>query len=580
MSIASRWIKGMTGRSDDRPAYARGITVAALLALFFGLYFLGLGQPALLDPDEPVYGHVGREMLVTGNWLTPHRNGQLWFDKPPLFHWAVASSQALFGPTALACRLPSALTACLMALLVYGFARRLLSPRAGLYAAAAIATCLQTIILARAAVTDLLFGTCFAAACFAFYLWQEGALSPHRDAPLPSPGGPPASRRLAWAAAGGAALGLATLTKGPVAPALVGAIVVLFLAWEKRLGRLFSGGAFLAAGTCLLLAGPWYGAMLVLHPREFTEGFLVANNLVRFAHPEHPELSTPLLYFVPVLLLGLFPWTPFLIAGVRGATRSAVGRFLLVWLAVVFAFFSLSQTKLVTYIYPLYPAAACLIGRFLADTELRWREARTTGAPRSATPLRWATGAVFALALTLAIVVVTMAAQKYRSALPAATLVGLLLAVGSGTGFWLQRPGGRRGGERGGTRVPSPVSGAVAVYSGMMLLFVPLFFGLAGPIVEQRESTRSLAEWARRNGNPPVLGFRTTSPSFEFYMGRGIEREELPQSLRRRVEADSRLCILTSEKSVSVANQALAPRRLEIVARAGQRLLARPVITE
>jgi 4-amino-4-deoxy-L-arabinose transferase-like glycosyltransferase len=321
--------------------------------------------------------------------------------------------------------------------------------------------------------------------------------------------------------------------------------------------------------------------MLALHPREFTEGFLVANNLVRFAQPEHPELNTPLLYFVPVLLLGLFPWTPFLIAGIRGATRSHVGRFLLVWCAVVFGFFSLSQTKLVTYIYPLYPAAACLIGRFLAEAELRRREARAADAAKPGAALRWATGAVFALAIALALVVVWLAARKYPAALTSAALLGLLLALGAGIGFWLQRSGLRRRGQEsaGGGRF-SPVSGAVAAYSVMMLLFVPLFYGRVGPIVERRESTRSLAEWAARNGNPPVLGFRLNAPSFEFYMGRGLEREVLPGSLRRRVEADARLFILTSEDSVPLANQALAPRRLEIVARSGRRLLARPVITE
>src|SRR5262249_44725602 len=150
------------------------------------------------------------------------------------------ASQRLLGSTALACRLPSALAACLLTLLVYAFLRRTLTARAGLYAGAAIATCLQVIVLARAAVTDMLFGTCFAAACFSFYLWQDGRRG---------------SSRLGWAAAGGVALGLATLTKGPVAPALLGAIGVLFLAWERRLRQLFSRGALVAAAATLLVAG-------------------------------------------------------------------------------------------------------------------------------------------------------------------------------------------------------------------------------------------------------------------------------------------------------------------------------------
>src|SRR5713226_1112871 len=97
---------------------------AAAVGAYF-LFFFRLGGTPLLDPDEPVYGQIAREMVRTGQWLTPHLGGRPWFDKPPLFYWAEAASMAVFGPTELAVRLPSALAAVLLCLLVFGLGRRL-----------------------------------------------------------------------------------------------------------------------------------------------------------------------------------------------------------------------------------------------------------------------------------------------------------------------------------------------------------------------------------------------------------------------------------------------------------------------
>src|SRR5207247_3815196 len=137
-------------------------------------------------------------------------------------------------------------------------------------AAIVLATSLQTIILGRAAVTDMLFALTLTATLAAFALWYEGT------------GG-----SKLWAALCGASLGLAVLCKGPVAVVLFGATVVLFLLWERRLQRLLSLDALLAVLCCLLVAAPWYIAMLALHRHEFVGQFIVANNLQRFAKAEH-----------------------------------------------------------------------------------------------------------------------------------------------------------------------------------------------------------------------------------------------------------------------------------------------------
>src|SRR5689334_16314285 len=107
-----------------------GAAGAAALSVFF-LYFFRLGGTPLLDPDEPVYGQIAREMVRSGNWLTPHLAGRPWFDKPPLFYWASAAAMRALGPTELAARLPSAVAAVLLTALVFGLGRRFFGRAAG-----------------------------------------------------------------------------------------------------------------------------------------------------------------------------------------------------------------------------------------------------------------------------------------------------------------------------------------------------------------------------------------------------------------------------------------------------------------
>src|SRR5438128_221270 len=153
---------------------SRGMVILGAAVGLFLLYFFRLGGTPLLDPDEPVYGQIAREMAHSGQWLTPHLGGRPWFDKPPLFYWASAAAMAVLGPTELAARLPSALAAVLLAGLVFVLGRRLFGRMAGWAAAGVLATSLQTIILRRAAVADMLFALTLTATLGAVPLWYDG----------------------------------------------------------------------------------------------------------------------------------------------------------------------------------------------------------------------------------------------------------------------------------------------------------------------------------------------------------------------------------------------------------------------
>ena len=337
------------------PANRERLWLALLLLGTALLAFWSLGSLPLVDVDEPVYGQVGKEMAHSGpaGWLTPHYGGQPWFDKPPLFYWLTALSMRLFGVSEFAARFPSALLAVALVAVTYALARRTYpqTPRAALWAGFALATSVQFFLLARAAVTDMTLALTLTLALLALYAWTQ-------------------TDRGRWIVLAGVMTGLAALTKGPVALVLIGVQTIAFLCLTRQAKRLLSPALWGGFALCLVVGLPWFLGMIHLHGKLFIDGFLEANNVTRYLQAEHKETS-PFWFFLPVLLGGFFPWTLFLpsliiAAIVRGRLGGAT-TFLLLWSVLVFGFFSASQSKLVTYIFPMYPAIAILLGRWLSQ---------------------------------------------------------------------------------------------------------------------------------------------------------------------------------------------------------------------
>jgi len=323
-----------------------------------------LGYLPLTDVDEPVYGQVGKEMAHAGwrGWLTPHNGGLPWFDKPPLFYWLTALSMRGLGVSEMSARLPSALLGIALVGVTYALARRAFpeTPRTALWAGFALATCVQFFLLARAAVTDMTLTAALTLALYGLYVWTT-------------------TNQGRWIALAGLMTGLAALTKGPVALVLIGLQTIAYLCLTRQARRLLSPALWAGFGLCLVVALPWYLAMIHLHGQAFISYFLEANNVTRYLQAEH-QTTSPFWFFVPVLFAGLFPWS----LGLPGALIFAwqIGRtawaerqidnpmlFFGLWVALVFVFFSASQSKLITYIFPLYPAAAVLLGYWLARRE-------------------------------------------------------------------------------------------------------------------------------------------------------------------------------------------------------------------
>jgi len=326
-----------------------------LLAGFCGfLFFYGLAYFGLVGADEPRYAQIAREMLARHDWITPTLGGKPWLEKPALFYWQAMLMYSVFGVSDWTARLPSAIDATVMVSVVYLFLRKF-RPGCELDGALITASLAGIIGFARAASMDMPLASAFAIALLAWFGWYE-------------------SGNKMYLALLYVFLGLGMLAKGPVAPFLAAVIIALF-AMAIRDAGLIKRTLWLPGITLFLVVTmPWYIAIEIHNP-EFCRVFFLQHNLARFGSNlfHHTE---PLWYFLPVTLLGLVPWTMFVVAAAMETlrqwwqqdpvpARELFSIFLVIWMIVPVVFFSFSQSKLPGYILPALPAGALLIAEYL-----------------------------------------------------------------------------------------------------------------------------------------------------------------------------------------------------------------------
>src|SRR5580698_9410558 len=322
----------------------RGAALAGSAVGLFFLYFFGLSRTGLIGPDEPRYAAIGHAMAVTGDWITPRLWGEAWFEKPALLYWMTATGFKSGLGAELAPRLPVALAS--VAFLIYFFIllRREFGDRVAWYSAAILATSAGWLAYSHVAITDLPMSAAFAAAMLAVAFSEPRAS---------------ASRLLA----AGVLLGLAVLAKGLVPLALF-----LPVLWFLRHRIRDLALVFLAA---MVIAAPWYLLVTWRNGAPFLEDFFWKHHIGRFVSSalEHGQ---PFWFYVPILLAGLFPWTP-LLALLFSARlfQDRRTQFLLAWFAWGFVFFSVSRNKLPGYLLPLLPPLAALLGIAVAEARAR-----------------------------------------------------------------------------------------------------------------------------------------------------------------------------------------------------------------
>jgi 4-amino-4-deoxy-L-arabinose transferase-like glycosyltransferase len=326
------------------------------------IWFGNLEYRKLVKPDEGRYAEIPREMVVSGDWTTPRLNELKYFEKPPLQYWATAVAYKVFGEHQWTSRLWAALTGFLGVLLAWFAGTRLFGRQAGIYAALLLGSSMLYSMMAHINTLDMGVTFFITLGIFSLLIAQKEVRE---------------SRRRNWMWLAWAALALAVLSKGLMGLILPGAALFLYsvfnrdvMVWKRM--HWFSGLL-----VFLLVAAPWFVLVIKANP-EFFDRFFIYEHYTRFTSKVHGRYQ-PWYYFVPVLVLGMLPWVFLMFDSLLRTWRNTAQqvrefspeRFLLVWAVFIYFFFSISGSKLPSYLLPMFPALALLMGKQIAGMQAR-----------------------------------------------------------------------------------------------------------------------------------------------------------------------------------------------------------------
>lgn len=487
---------------------ARIILAVALLA---AAWFTGLGQRDLFQTDEGRYAEIPREMIVTGDWVTPRLDGLKYFEKPPLQYWATAVTYQIFGASNGSSRLWTVLTGFLCILITVFTGTRLFGRRAAWLGAFTLLGSVYFTIMGHFNTLDMGVTFFMCGSLFAFLLAMEAeALKLRRG----------------WMYAAWGLAALATLSKGLEAVVLPGAVFLLYVLikrdWVRFKQLHFFGGLLIY----LLIAAPWFLLVSLRNP-EFPQFFFVHEHFERFLTTVHHRVE-PWWFFIPILLFGLWCFLPQFVRalvrfvihgfvarylnrkagggaqGVEGSRptdkRFDHGLFLWLWCGFIFLFFSLSDSKLGSYILPMFPALALLLGRELAD--LRRRDAMLS--------------ALFGIALAIAALWQAPALQEHGGKIPVELYQAFLPWLMAGSGILLL----------------AAIAGFLLAYfsrvnAALVLLAAGMFLAtqtvaagaqVLAPVYSQHGLALQMAPYSKPN--VPIYSLNDYPQSLPFYLGR------------------------------------------------------------
>jgi 4-amino-4-deoxy-L-arabinose transferase-like glycosyltransferase len=354
---------------------ARLAWIALILATLYICYFHNLGAIGLVGPDEPRYAWIARDMAETGDWVTPRLYGKPWFEKPALYYWGAALCFKLFGVSEVAARLPSAISALLATLAMAWLARRVYGAETTRWLLLLLPTTIGMIGFSHAAAPDMPFAAMLTVA-MVFAAKLVGVV--------------PASGSLSFASFTSSSsfissflgffIGLAVLAKGPAAIILSGGGVLLWALFTKRWRDAFRCLHPIGIASFCLTVLPWYILCARRNP-GFFRIFIIEHNFKRYLTPEFQHIQ-PFWFYVPILLVGVLPWTllllftclpelPKLRRQRLGPNTSAL--FLICWSLVPLLFFSASKSKLPGYILPVVPALGVFLGKGMTSVRTSLR---------------------------------------------------------------------------------------------------------------------------------------------------------------------------------------------------------------
>jgi 4-amino-4-deoxy-L-arabinose transferase-like glycosyltransferase len=326
------------------------------------IWFANLEYRTLIKPDEGRYAEIPREMVVSGDWVTPRLNELKYFEKPPLQYWATATAYTLFGEHQWTSRLWAGLTGFAGILLVWFAGLRLFGREAAGYAALLLSSSLLYVLMAHINTLDM-------GVTFFLTLGIVGLLLGQAQADR--------KKQRNWMLVAWAGLALAVLSKGLMGLVLPGAALFIYCVVQRDFGVLKRMHWLPGLAVFFAITVPWFVLVMKANP-EFFERFFIYEHYTRFTTKTHGRYQ-PWYYFIPILLAGALPWTVLMfdsmfrcvVGGGRGRglpdKMFNTQRFLLIWAVFIYAFFSVSGSKLPSYLLPMFPALALLMGKRIAE---------------------------------------------------------------------------------------------------------------------------------------------------------------------------------------------------------------------
>lgn len=377
----------------------RSIKIVVLFLLPLLLYLVPLPFTPLMEPDEGRYSAIPSAMNATGDYVTPRLKAAVYFEKPPLSYWATAIFFRIFGENAFSSRLFAALCAWGCILLVYRMGLFFHDVRTGLYAAAVLTTFLYHFALGRINILDmpLAFLVCIAIwSGFRYFATAE--------------------KKKRWLYLLYLFSALAFLAKGLIGIAFPFGVLTIWLLISGRWRDVF--GLFSPVGILIFstISLPW----LILVQREnpdFFRFFFIQEQLLRYATRMHGHYK-PFYFYIPILLAGTLPWCAFLPEAIQGFGKgeklfgSAEKRFLLTWFCLIFLFFSISSSKLISYITPVFLPLALGFGHLFR----RYEERTVDGGAGATVPLRYRLMGMLQAILLMAVLVAPLFLREHRVA--------------------------------------------------------------------------------------------------------------------------------------------------------------------
>lgn len=335
-----------------------------LLLLAALTFFAGLGRGAITDSDEAFYAESAREMVASGDWLTPHYNYEPRFQKPVLYYWLTAAAYLVFGPTEFAARLWAAMAGLGLVMVTAACGRRWYDESTGLLAGAIVATNFGYFSIGRMALPDLPLTFCITLAIWAALVSTlESERSPRKFVLLSALG-----------------FGLGFLMKGPVGLIIPAIVILPVLAIERRSIALTPIDIVLGFLVMLAVSMPWYLLMWMRHGNEYLQSFFVGDNFERFATDRFND-PRPWWFYLPVLGGGLLPWAPLALVWLGPITQwlrrrrdaGTIDLRMILWALLPLVFYTLSVGKQPRYILPVLPPLALLLAAAIVERTQEWR---------------------------------------------------------------------------------------------------------------------------------------------------------------------------------------------------------------